>query len=113
MKLLGMLAGVALVVGIGSAAVACEDELYASNEPIVVADCTNGNCATEEQQATAPPQAAPAAAPNVFRLSDDPTKTAPPPHRTGPCGKLSVCATEEPTKTAPPAATAPCGSTNC
>ena len=74
MNRLGLLAGVALVVGIGSAAMACEDEFFATSEPTVV-----------EQQATTPQVTEPVA----------PTQVAGP---TWPsCGMSSGCATEEPT----------------
>jgi len=57
MKRLGMLAGVALAVGIGSAAMAGEDDIYAANEPVVVA-CKTGSCgkAVEEPTAATLPQ---------------------------------------------------------
>jgi hypothetical protein len=47
MKRFAMLAGIALAVGIGSAAMACEDGIYAADETTMTTPqqaCATGNC---------------------------------------------------------------------
>ena len=48
MKRFAMLAGIALAVGIGSAAMGCEDGIYAADEPTPQQTCNTGNCAAPE-----------------------------------------------------------------
>ena len=51
MKRFAMLAGIALALGIGSAAMACEDGIYAADEPTITTPqraCSTGNCAVPE-----------------------------------------------------------------
>jgi hypothetical protein len=51
MKRFAILAGVALAVGIGSVAMACEDSIYAADEPTVTTPqqtCATGNCTVGE-----------------------------------------------------------------
>ena len=51
MKRFAMLAGIALAVGIGSAAMGCEDGIYAADEPTMTTPqqaCNTGNCAVPE-----------------------------------------------------------------
>jgi hypothetical protein len=51
MKRFAMLAGIALAVGFGSAAMACENGIYAADEPTMTAPqqaCSTGNCAVSE-----------------------------------------------------------------
>jgi len=51
MKRFAMLAGIALAVGFGSAAMACENGIYAADEPTMTAPqqaCSTGNCAVPE-----------------------------------------------------------------
>ena len=48
MKRFAMLAGIALALGIGSAAMACENGIYAADEPTMTAPqqaCSTNNCA--------------------------------------------------------------------
>jgi len=51
MKRFARLAGIALALGIGSAAMACEDGIYAADEPTITTPqqaCSTGNCAVPE-----------------------------------------------------------------
>ena|SRR6516165_1294672 len=51
MKRFALLAGIALALGIGSAAMACEDGIYAADEPTITTPqqaCSTGNCPVSE-----------------------------------------------------------------
>ena len=51
MKRFALLAGIALALGIGSAAMACENGIYAADELTMIAPqqaCSTGNCAVPE-----------------------------------------------------------------
>jgi len=94
-----MLAAFALVVGMSGAPMACDDDIYANDEPTVLA-CNTANCATDEQHATTPPQTTGCG--NTNCAVPEPTARAP---NAVACGS-GQCATEEPATTTLPQGTA-------
>jgi len=115
MNRIAILAAFVFIIGMSGAALACEEDIYASNEPTVLA-CNGNNCATDEQQATTPPQAtgcsSGACATALKELSDatvhavDSARVSAKACSSSNCGK-----TPEPTESTPPQRT--CGTGQC
>ena len=88
MKRFALLAGIALALGIGSAAMACEDGIYAADEPTITTPqqaCSTGNCAVPEATVGLADSRCPS---NACPARPEPAASTP--AATGPGGKAGV-----------------------